>query len=322
MDESQIIFDEEEGVDPENIRLARPSHNELLKKLNWIKGPACVQIEDEQYCFDPFWFSGPSILLEEDLKELDALWTFIEVDMEHKITSHIPSIRHVGGFPFSYTLFYSTSTIDDLKSKHFLRVDFPLLGGYISYKSDASKNEIGRVYKDNRKFFEKSLSDRGFKWQVFWGYLKNTIQYPNIIYFAKDNKFLYAEDVYQGKSDTHSIFFDYLDIFTSPLNKRNPNETINFIGNVSKRKTYEDFEKTPKTSGDATKVYKEESVTRSKSKSSYIVEVKQGDIKILFEDISKEARILDSFEISALDLKLIIRQPGLFKFHNRCKEVT
>jgi len=32
MDESLIIFDEEEGVDPEDIRLARPSHNELLKK--------------------------------------------------------------------------------------------------------------------------------------------------------------------------------------------------------------------------------------------------------------------------------------------------
>lgn len=291
MDEGQIIFDEEEGVDPEDIRLARPSHNELLKKLNWIKGPACVQIEDEQYCFDPFWFSGPSILLEEDLKELDALWTFIEVDMEHKITSHIPSILHVGGFPFSYTLFYSTSTIDDLKSKHFLRVDFPLLGGYISYKSGASKNEIGSVYKDNRKFFEKLLYDRGFKWQVFWGYLKDTIQYPNIIYFANDNKFLYAEDIYQGERDSHSIFFDYIDIFTSPSNKRNPSETIEFIGNDTKRETY-------------------------------TVEVKLGDIKILFEDISKEARILDSFEISALDLRLIIRQPGLFKFHNRCKEVT
>jgi hypothetical protein len=35
------------------------------------------------------------------------------------------------------------------------------------------------------------------------------------------------------------------------------------------RSIYEDFEKTPKTSGDATKVYREESVTRSKSKSSY-----------------------------------------------------
>jgi hypothetical protein len=291
MDESQILFDEEEGVDPENIRLARPSHNELFKKLNWIKGPACVQIEDEQYCFDPFWLSGLSILSEDGLKELDALRAFIEVDMEDKITSHIPSIRHVGGSPFSYTLFYSTSTIDDLKSKHLLRVDFPLLGGYISYKSDISENEIERVYRDNRKFFEKSLYDGGFKWQVFWGYLKDTIQNPNIIYFAKDNKFLYAEDVYQGKRDTHSIFFDYLDIFTSHSNKRNPNKTINFIGNVSKRKTY-------------------------------TVEVKLGDIKILFEDISKEARILDSFEKSALDLRLIIRQPGLFKFHNRCKEVT
>jgi hypothetical protein len=291
MDESQIIFDEEEGVDSEDIRLARPSHNELLKKLNWIKGPTCVQIEDEQYCFDPFWLSSLYILSEDDLKELDALRTFIEVDMEDKMASHIPSIRHVGRFPFSYTLFYSTSTIGDLKFKHFLRVDFPLWGGYISYKSGVSKNEIERVYKDNRKFFEKSLYDRGFKWQVFWGYLKDTIQYPNIIYFAENNKFLYAEDVYQGKRDTRSIFFDYIDIFTSPSNKRNPNETINFIGNVSKRKTY-------------------------------TVEVKLGDIKILFEDISKEARILDSFEISAIDLRLIIRQPSLFKFHNRCKEAT
>lgn len=291
MDESQIIFDEEEGVDPEDIRLARPSHNELLKKLNWIKGPACAQIEDEQYCFDPFWLSELSILSEDGLKELDALRAFIEVDMEDKMTSHIPSIQHIGGFPFLYTLFYSTSTIDDLKSKRFLCVDFPLWGGYISYKSDISENEIGSVYKNNRKVFETYLYNRGFKWQVFWGYLKDTIQNSNVIYFAKDNKFLYAEDVYQGKRDTHSIFFDYLDIFTSPSNTRNPNKTINFIGNVSKRKTY-------------------------------TVKVKLGDVKILFEDISKEARILDSFEISALDLRLIIRQPGLFKFHNRCKEVT
>lgn len=292
MDESQIIFDEEEGVDPEDIRLARPSHNELFKKLNWIKGPACVQIEDKQYCLDPFWLSELSILSEDGLKELDALRTFIEEDMEDKMTSHIPSIRHVGGFPFSYTLFYSTSTIDDLKSKHFLRVDFPLLGGYISYKSDVSKNEIERVYKDNRKFFERSLYDRGFKWQVFWGYLKGTIQNPNIIYFAKDNKFLYAEDVYQGKRDSHSIFFDYIDIFTCPPNKRNPSETIEFMRNLSDKKPY-------------------------------IVKVKLGDIKILFEDVStEEERVLDSFEISALDIRLNIRQPGLFKFHNRCKEVT
>jgi hypothetical protein len=33
----------------------------------------------------------------------------------------------------------------------------------------------------------------------------------------------------------------------------------------------EDFEKNPKTSGNSTKVYKEESVTRSKSKSSVIL---------------------------------------------------
>jgi hypothetical protein len=32
----------------------------------------------------------------------------------------------------------------DLKSKLFLRVDFPLLGGYISYKSKASKKEKKR----------------------------------------------------------------------------------------------------------------------------------------------------------------------------------
>jgi hypothetical protein len=39
---------------------------------------------------------------------------------------------------------------------------------------------------------------------------------------------------------------------------------------VQKKTIKEDFEKPPKTSGDATKVYKEESVTRSKSKSSKV----------------------------------------------------
>lgn len=291
MDESPMTSDEKKGVDPDEIQLARPSHNGIFKKLNWIKGPDFVQVEDKKHYFDAFWLSNMAILSEENLKEIEDLRTFIEVDIEDKMTSHDLSILHIGGFPFLYTLFYSTSTISDLKSKHFLYVDFPLWGGYISYKPDVSENEIESAYKNNRKVFESYLYNRGFEGQVFWGYLRDTIQYPNVIYFEKDNKFLYAEDVYQDKRDTHSLFFDYLDIFTSPSNKRNPNETINFIGNDSKRKTY-------------------------------TVEVKLGDIKILFGDISKEARIFDSFEISALDLRLNIRQPGLFKFHNRCKEVT
>ena len=37
-----------------------------------------------------------------------------------------------------------------------------------------------------------------------------------------------------------------------------------------RRFTLEDFEKTPKTSENTTKVYKEETITRSKSKSSLV----------------------------------------------------
>jgi len=291
MSEHPLLSDEEEGVDPEDIRLTRPSHNELLKKLKWTKGPACIQIDDKQHCFDPFLLSSLMILSEEDFKELDALRAFIEVEMEDKMTTHDPSILHVGGYPFTYTLLYSTSTIDELKFKHILRVDFPLWGGYIGYNPKVSMTKIERIYKDNRTFFERTLIENGFKWQVFWGLLENEIQNPNIIYFAKDNKFLYAEDVCQGQRDKHSIFFDYIDIFTCPPNKRNPNEVIEFMGDLSKEK--------PR-----------------------VVKVKLGDIKILFEDIIDEETILESFEISALDLKLNIRPMVEIIFHNRCKEVT
>jgi hypothetical protein len=288
---SQIISEEKKGVDPEDIRLPRPSHNELLKKLKWIKGPACIQIDDEQHCFDPFWLSSLSMLSEADFKELDALRSFIEVDIEDKMTSHIPSILHVGGFPFPYTLIYSTSTIGELKSKHLLRVDFPLFGGYISYKSELLKHQLESEYNDNREFFEKLLHDGGFKWQVFWGLLEHEIQNPNIIYFEKDNKFLYADDILPGERGAHSIFFDYIDIFTCPPNKRDSDKIIEFRGDQPKDK--------PR-----------------------VVKVKLGDIKILFDDITDEGIVVDSFEISALDFKLNIRPIVEVIFHNRCKEVT
>ena len=44
--------------------------------------------------------------------------------------------------------------------------------------------------------------------------------------------------------------------------------------------TIEDFEKPPKTSGNTTKVYKEESVTRSKSKSSIAKMEGEGEWKM------------------------------------------
>jgi hypothetical protein len=59
-----------------------------------------------------------------------------------------------------------------------------------------------------------------------------------------------------------------------PLGEAASPEEESFVPNpkwvVQKKTIKEDFEKPPKTSGDATKVYKEESVTRSKSKSSKV----------------------------------------------------
>jgi hypothetical protein len=106
------------------------------------------------------------------------------------------------------------------------------------------------------------------------------------------------------------------------------------------KKITEDFEKPPKTSGDATKVYKEESVTRSKSKSStgyehcdlwwslnnnqHWLEVKtivlskdqqRGSLKEIYKDLDKRNRLSknDIFHHLSIIFPLDLKDENLWK---------
>lgn len=282
------IFEREEfGVDPEGIELTRPSHNTLLKRLKWLKCPAIAKVDDKTYFFDKFWLSAG------DIKQIDLI--NFESSIEDEMKKYDSNIMHVGSYPFRSTLFYAISSIDELKLRKVIYVDSPLLGGYIAYVPDTPEIEIDKRYRGNREILKEKLQLLGFGGQIFWGFLKDAAEHPNIIYFGEDNSFLHASDVCQGKRDTHSLFFDYIDLFTTPPNTRNENEMIEFLP--------VDHYHCPK-----------EKQTPYK--------FKLDDITILFEEfkvLDGEVEILSSFEVPAIELVIVPRISYAIVFHNRCK---
>lgn len=282
------IFEREEfGVDPECIELTRPSHNTLLKRLEWLKCPAIAKVEDKTYCLDKFWLSAG------DIKQIDLI--NFESSIEDEMKKYDSNIMHVGSFPFRSTLFYAISSIDELKLRKTIHVDSPLLGGYVAYVPDTPEIEVDRRYRGNREILKEKLQLLGFDGQIFWGILKDAAEHPNIIYFGENDSFLYASDACQGKRDTHSLFFDYIDLFTTPPNTRNKNEMIEFLP------------------VDHYHYPKEEQI---------LYKFKLDDITILFEEfkvLDGEVEILSSFEVPAVELVIVPRIPYAFVFHKRCK---
>ena len=282
------IFEREEfGVDPEGIELTRPSHNTLLKRLKWLKCPASANVEDKIYCFDKFWLSAG------DINQIDLI--NFESSIENKMKKYDSNISHVGSFPFRSTLFYAISSIDELKLRKSIYVDSPLLGGYVAYVPDTPEIEVDKRYRDNREILKEKLHLLGFNGEIFWGIPKDVAEHPNIIYFGENDSFLYASDVCQGKRDTHSLFFDYIDLFTTPPNTRNGDEKIEFVS--------VDYYHYPK----------EEQI---------LYKFKLDDITILFEEfkvLGGEVETLSSFEVPATELVIVPRIPYAIVFHNRCK---
>lgn len=196
----------------------------MLSKLNWETEPA-IAVEDPVKLLDSFWVSFPPYT--NPWKPIDKLRRKQD-ELENHIHNQFSFIEHVGSFPFFKTLYYAISSITDLKEDQYIKTDYPLIGGYVGYETGITRNEIEPEFRHVRKEVEKKLDELSQEVTVFWGHISEVLQYPNILYFPKDDSFLYAEVDAPESRNTQSIFFDYVDIVTSPLESRDPEQELQF----------------------------------------------------------------------------------------------
>ncbi|MDZ7687635.1 MAG: hypothetical protein U5J64_02740 [Halobacteriales archaeon] len=214
--------------------ITRPSHRTLFKKLEWEDEPGVATVIGEEeavsetYFLDSFWLSIDATDENEGVHVADSIRSG-ELGIMREVEK-LESVRSAGAKPFFKTLYYCTSSEEDLKDENVMRVDFPLLGGYISFNTEMTEDEVYSEYEKARESLEKNLEEKTeTNIDVIWGHAQDTTQHPNIFYMAREDDIIVAEDKYPSRIYPHSIYFDYSDIVTKPIEeRRKPQKELSF----------------------------------------------------------------------------------------------
>lgn len=193
------------------------SHRELTETLKWENNHRKVQ----DLTIDSFWLRTP-MSRELSFEIIDCYRQLIEPTLEKLITERFPVV-HVGAFPHHKTLYYATSTIEELIQDHYLEIDFPMLGGYVGYKRGLSstvieeqqskvRDSIETVFDHFSRNAKTLMGEFNNSWDIYWGSIEDAVQHPNMIYFCKSDGFLYGSDEFENQIAPHSILFDYQDL--------------------------------------------------------------------------------------------------------------
>lgn len=210
------------------------SHRTLVRDLNWHDKPAKA-VEDR--IFDSFWIRMP-VSRKRSLSIAKQYSRNIEPIIEKALKEYHPVV-HAGSYPFSKTLYYATSSVEDLIEKGKLTIDFPMIGGYVGYDPSLSESEVENQYQSVRSIVTKAFQkydsrssalegNFGNDWDIHWGSVENAMQHPNMVYFEETNRFLYLSDEFPGQVSPHSIFFEYRDVLE--VENQSRTETIEFKG--------------------------------------------------------------------------------------------
>ena len=203
----------ERGIETgEKLNLIRASHKALIESLAWIKGPLFLQVENHLVGLDMFWISS---LLNRDMDRIVPVLRSGVLNTE--LRKYNKRVLHIG--PVFVSLYWVVSELEELKKGKII-ADVPLFGTTITYKHDLLQEEVFDVYKNARRFIERSLRGKKFNGICFWGFIDNNIISPNMFFFSRNKRMVHAKNIYDGEEFDHSFFFELGDELESPIKKK------------------------------------------------------------------------------------------------------
>lgn len=268
----------------------RASHETLINELDWSSEPSNPANDSLEMYIDSFWVSQQNDF--GTIEGHDAIRQSI-ITIADSMESEINDINTMGGHPFFKYLYYSTSSLEELKREQELILDTPLMGGFIVYEEALDTSAVDGTVNSTRTRLEEALSSKHEGLNIIWGYTGITIQFPNVIYFGSEGRVVVAEDIFPKRAVPHSLFTDYGDILFSE-ERPDPDREIKFFG-------YQD-------GGE----YRREIVNK----------VRIGDIDIQFGVIDQsrgQPEVIEEFKIPLTSLHAHRRIPYSIRLNNRVK---